>query len=121
GATTLLLSTPDLVVFNCGAATLTGTEPVQRAAAGQVGSPPPLAVAVLSPVVADAATATFSVSCVFALATNVPLNVQLSVLVPVQLQFVPLALVSVIPAGNVSAMVIAPAVVALPVLLTVIE
>jgi hypothetical protein len=84
--------------------------PVQRACAGQVGSPPPLAVALLLPFAAPAATFTSSVSVVLPPAASVPVYVQLSALVPLQLQFVPLAFASVIPAGSVSAIVMLPAV-----------
>jgi hypothetical protein len=95
------------------------TVPVQRAAAGQVGSPPPLAAALLLPFVAVAPTLTFNVSTVFAPAAIVPVNVQLSTVVPVQLQFVPVALASVMPVGSVSATVMLPAVGPAPVFDTV--
>jgi hypothetical protein len=94
--------------------------PVQRPAAGQVGSPPPLAVALLLPFAAFAATVTFNVSVVLLPAAIVPVNVQLSAVVPVQLQFVPVALASVMPVGNVSATVTLPEVGPAPVLDTVI-
>jgi len=96
------------------------TVPVHRAAAGQVGSPPPLAAALLFPFVAVAPTLTFNVSPVFAPAAIVPVNVQLSVVVPVQLQFVPVALANVMPVGSVSATVMFPAVGPAPVFDTVI-
>ena len=103
--------------------TVFGTVPVQRAggpATEHVGSPPPLALALLLPVVAVAPTLTFNVSTVFAPAAIVPVNVQLRTVVPVQLQFVPLALASVIPVGSVSATVTLPAVGPAPVFDTVI-
>jgi hypothetical protein len=101
---------------------LTGTVvvPVQRLAAGQVGSPPPLAVALLFAFAAPAATVTFKVSVVLPPAAIVPVYVQLNVVVPLQLQFVPVALCSVIPAGSVSATTMFPAVGPAPVFDTVI-
>jgi threonine synthase len=84
------------------------TVPVQCAAAGQLPSLPPLAVALLFPVVAVAPTLTFSVSTVLAPAAIVPVNVQLSAVVPVQLQFAPLVLANVMPVGSVSATTILP-------------
>src|SRR5689334_3398972 len=97
---------------------LTGTVPLQRAAAGHVESPPPLAVAVLSPVVADAATFTFKVNTVFAPTASVPLNVQDRVVVPVQSQFVPLELANVMPLGKLSATLIGAVVAAVPLFMT---
>jgi len=101
---------------------LTGTVvvPVQRAAAGQVGSPPPLAVALLFAFVAFAATVTFRVSVVLLPAAIVPVNVQLSAVVPVQLQFVPVALANVMPVGSVSATTMLPAVGPAPLFVAVI-
>jgi hypothetical protein len=96
------------------------TVPVQRAAAGHVGSPPPVALALLLPVVAVAPTLTFNVSIVLAPAEIVPVNVQLTAVVPVQLQFVPVPLASVMPVGSVSATVMFPAVGPVPVFDTVI-
>jgi hypothetical protein len=99
------------------------TVPVQRAggvATEHVGSPPPVALALLLPVVAVAATVTFNVSTVFAPAAIVPVNVQFSAVVPVQLQFVPVALASVIPVGSVSATTMLPDVGPAPVFVTVI-
>ena len=93
--------------------------PVQRAVAGQVGSPPPDAVALLVPLVAVVPTVTFNVNVVLALVASVPVKVQLSAVVPVQVQFVPLALDKVIPVGKVSAIVMLPIVVAVPVFCTV--
>src|ERR1700722_17554118 len=112
-----------LAVFvpaRCGAVTVTvGVVPVQRAVAGQVGSPPPDAVALLALLVAVEPTLTFNVSVVLADAASVPVNVQLSTVVPVQLQFVPAALASVMPVGKVSAIVMLALVVAVPVFCTV--
>ena len=109
------------VTVNCGATTVTvGVVPTQWAAAGHVVSPPPDAVALLVPLVAVIPTLTFNVSGVLAVGASVPVNVQLSVLVPVQVQFVPLALARVMPVGSVSAIVMLPIVVAVPVFLTVI-
>ena len=96
-----------------------GVVPVQRAVAGHVGSPPPDAVALLVPLVAVVPTVTFKVSVVLALVASVPVKVQLSAVVPVQLQFVPLALAKVMPVGSVSAIVMLPIVVAVPVFCTV--
>ena len=93
--------------------------PVQRAVAGQVGSPPPDAVALFVPLVAVVPTLTFKVSAVLAEIASVPVNVQLSAVVPTQLQLVPLALASVMPVGKVSAIVMLPIVVAVPVFCTV--
>ena len=93
--------------------------PVQRAVAGHVGSPPPDAVALLVPLVAVVPTLTLSVNTVLALTASVPVKVQLSAVVPMQLQFVPLALASVMPVGSVSAIVMLPIVVAVPVFFTV--
>ena len=92
---------------------------MQRAVAGQVGSPPPDACALFVPLVAVVPTFTFSVSTVLALTASVPVNVQLSTVVPVQLQFVPTALANVIPVGSVSAIVMLAVVVAVPVFCTV--
>ena len=108
------------VTVNCGATTVTvGVVPVQCAAGGQVESPPPDAVALLVPLVAVDATFTFNVSVVLAVVASVPVKVQLSVVVPVQVQFVPLALARVMPVGSMSAIVMLPIVVAVPVFCTV--
>ena len=61
-------------------------------------------------IVAFAATFTSSVSVVLLPAASVPVYVQLKVVVPLQLQFVPLAPASVMPVGSVSAIVMVPAV-----------
>src|SRR5690349_19877995 len=119
GATTVSSSVPDLLVVRTGAVTPTVTVPTQCAAPGQVGSPPPLAVAVLLPFAADAPTFTFKVSTVLALAASVPVNVQDRLLVPLHDQFGPLALASVMPLGSGSLSVMLAVVVALPVLVTV--
>jgi hypothetical protein len=109
------------VTVNCGATTVTvGVVPTQWAAAGHVVSPPPDAVALLVPLVAVIPTLTFNVSGVLAVGASMPVNVQLSVPVPVQVQFVPLALARVMPVGSESAIVMLPIVVAVPVLLTAI-
>src|SRR4051812_39030014 len=98
---------------------VTITVPEQCPAAGHVGSPPPLAVAVLVPLVADAPTLTFNVNAVLAVAASVPVNVQLSAVVPVHDQLAPAKVVKVIPTGSVSLIVMLPTVVAVPVLVTV--
>src|ERR1700722_20088488 len=108
------------VTVSCGAVTFTvEVVPVQRAVAGQVGSPPPEAVALLVPVVAVVPTFTFNVSVVLADVASVPVNVQLRIVVPVQLQFAPAALANVIPVDKVSAIVMLALVVAVPVFCTV--
>jgi hypothetical protein len=103
-----------------GPPTPTGTLPEQRAAAGQVGSPPPLAVAVLLPVVAVGPTPTVSTNEVLAVDVSVPVKVQLSAVVPLQVQLEPAALTSVIPVRSVSLSAMLPVVAAVPVLVTVI-
>ena len=119
-----MLSTPLFVVVRIGATIGTSTVSPQRAVAGQVGSPPPLALAVLLPVAALAATATFKVNVVLdptaGAAVNVPVKVQLRLLVPAQLQLLPTALVKVIPMGNTSATTILPVLLAVPLLTIVI-
>jgi hypothetical protein len=116
-----MVAGPDLATtMSALGVTVVVTVPLQWLAAGQVGSPPPLAVALLLPVVAVAPTATFKVSTVLAPAAIVPVNVQLSAVVPVQLQFVPVALVSVMPVGSVSVTVMLPDVGPAPVFATVI-
>src|ERR1700744_3902871 len=108
------------VTVSCGKVTLTVVVvPVQRAAAGQVGSPPPDAVALLVALVAVVPTFTFNVSVVLADVASVPVNVQLSAGVPVRLLFFPVAVANVIPEANVSAMIIFPFVAAVPVFLPV--
>src|SRR5690348_7465107 len=102
------LSTLLLTAMSAEGLTGTVVVPVQRPAAGQVGSPPPLAVALLFAFAALAATFTFNVSCVLPPAAIVLVNVQLSTVVPVQLQLTPLALASVMPVGSVSATVMLP-------------
>src|SRR5437899_2436907 len=109
--------TAGCATWACTTATVTVLE--QCAAAGQVGSPPPLAVAVLLPLAAAALTLTFSVSNVLADGASVPVNVQLRLLVPVHVQLAPLALAKVMPAGRTSLSVMLPNVAAEP-LLTIV-
>jgi hypothetical protein len=85
-----------------------------------VGSPPPLAVAVLFPVVAAEVTRTFKVKTVLEPTVSVPVKVQLRLLVPVQLQLAPLALDNVIPNGRLSVTMMLPLVLAVPLLVIVI-
>ena len=115
------LSTVLSTTMSADAVTGTTTVPTQCAAAGQVGSPPPLVVAVLFAAVAAAVTLTLSVSVVLAPAASVPVNVQVSAVVPTQFQFVPLALASVMPVASVSAMTIGAVVTPAPVFCTVMS
>src|SRR5438445_3432838 len=108
--------TAGCATWACTTATVTVLE--QCAAAGHVGSPPPLAVAELLPLVADALTLTFSCSAVLPDGANVPMKVQVNAALPLQLQFAPTADVKVMPAGNVSVRVMLADVAAVPVLVT---
>ena len=122
---TFVVALSTLLLTAISAAVFTGviTVPVQRAggvATEQVGSPPPLAVALLLPLAAFAATVTFKVSTVLLPAAIVPVNVQLSAVVPVQLQFGPCALARVMAVGSVSVTTMLPAVGPAPVFATVI-
>ena len=119
GATTVLSTTPLFAEVIAGAKIATGTLSVHRAAAGQVLSPPPLTVAVLSPEVALALTATFKVTLVVAPTAKVPLKSQLMLVVPLHAQLVPLKPVNVIPVGKVSLTVRLPLVAAEPMFSTV--
>src|SRR3990167_293500 len=94
----------------------TRTVPVQRVACGQVASPPPLAVAELLPLIALWPTVTFKVNDVLAVGARVPVKVQLSVVVPLQLQLVPVALTKPIPVASVSVRGMLPLVTISPVL-----
>ena len=109
GPTLVMCKSADNVVIG------TMTMPVQLLAAGQVGSPPPFAVALLSPLVALAPTLTFNVSVVLAPAASAaPEYVHDNAVVPVQFQPVPLVPVSVMPVGNVSLSAILALVESLP-------
>ncbi|GAA4797026.1 hypothetical protein GCM10023307_23600 [Lysobacter hankyongensis] len=106
------------VSVSCGA--FTGVGPsvsVQRAAAGQVGSPPPLTVAVLVTLVPAASVGVTGITTEL-LAPGASATVKMQVTVcPAAVQ-PPGSVPIVNPAGMVSVTVMLPEVVAVPVLLT---
>ncbi len=106
-----------MVIVSCGAFTGVLTVLMQRAAAGQVGSPPPETVAVFTDgLAAESVAVTGMMKLVFAPAARPAAIVQVTVW-PAAVQ--PAGNVPMVrPAGMVSVMVLTAVVAAVPVLLT---